>query len=43
MLTETASRTVRVVFAGVVATDRENVQAPLFTGLKFHHSLVADA
>jgi len=43
MLTEAASRTVRVVFAGVVATDAENVQAPPFTGLKLNHSLVADA
>ena len=43
MLTETVSWTVRVVFAGVVFTYFEKVQAPAVTGLKFSHSLVADA
>jgi hypothetical protein len=42
-LTETARWTVWVVFAGVVATECENVQEPLVTGLKFIHSTLADA
>jgi hypothetical protein len=32
-----------VVFAGVVATDFEKVHEPELAGLKFNHSLVADA
>ena len=43
MLTDALKRTLRVVLAGVVATYFEKVQAPVVTGLKFSHSLVADA
>ena len=35
--------TVWLVFAGVAATEAENVHGPLVTGLKFIHSTVADA
>ena len=42
-LTDTARCTVCVVFAGVAATDLENVQGPVVTGLKFIHSTLAEA